>query len=171
MLDKAGQADRKACLAYATALCRNIVKIRASVVKDNEHYKRMSQKLKKVNDYALNRYYDIQHNIFVNGDQNYLEIIGSMPMSYHNAKADVSEKYNTEKVKTADGTERQVYSQWRGPIVIGLSVFVLLYIIMAALLSNVLVRWLVPKRFRTENFMKKKVCLILFVAMFIFAVS
>ena len=72
MLDKAGQADRKACLAYATALCRNIVKIRASVVKDNEHYKRMSQKLKKVNDYALNRYYDIQHNIFVNGDQNYL---------------------------------------------------------------------------------------------------
>ena len=171
MLDKAGQADRKACLAYATALCRNIVKIRASVVKDNEHYKRMSQKLKKVNDYALNRYYDIQHNIFVNGDQNYLEIIGSMPMSYHNAKADVNEKYNTEKVKTADGTERQVYSQWRGPIVIGLSVFVLFYIIVAALLSNVLVRWLVPKRFRTENFMKKKVCLILFVAMFIFAVS
>ena len=53
----------------------------------------------------------------------------------------------------------------------GLCLFVLFYIIVAALLSNVLVRWLVPRRFRTENFMKKKVCLILFVAMFIFAVS
>ncbi len=171
MLDAAGRADRKACLDYATALCRNLTNMRASVVKDNEHYKRMANKLKKVNDYALHRYYDIQHNIFINGDQNYLEVIASMPMSYHNAKADVNEKYNTEKVKTADGRERQVYSQWRGPIVVGLSVFVLFYIMVAALLSNVLVRWLVPKRFRTENFMKKKVCLILFVAMFIFAVS
>ena len=171
MLDKAGQADRKACLAYATALCRNLTNMRASVEKDNDHYKRMSVKLKKVYDYALKRYNDIQHNIFVNGDQNYLEIIATMPMAYHNAKADVSEKYDTEKVKTADGTERKVNSQWRGPIVIGLSLFVLFYIFVAALLSNVLVRWLVPKRFRTENFMKKKVCLILFVAMFIFAVS
>ena len=171
MLDEAGQADRKACLAYATALCRNLTNVRASVQKDNEHYQRISQRLKKVNDYAMQRYNEIQHNIFVNGDQNYLEILASMPMSYHNAKADVSEKYNTEKVKTVNGTERQVYSQWRGPIVMGLSVFVLFYIIVAALLSNVLVRWLVPRRFRTENFMKKKVCLILFVAMFIFAVS
>ena len=171
MLDEAGQADRQACLAYATALCRNLAKVRATVEKDSDHYRRMSQKLKKMNDYALHRYNDIQHNIFVNGDQNYLEVLASMPMSYRNAKADVSEKYNTEKVKTADGTERQVYSQWRGPIVMGLSLFVLFYIVVAALLSNVLVRWLVPKRFRTDNFMKKKMCLILFVAMFIFAVS
>ena len=171
MLDKVGQADRESCLAYCTALRRNLVKMRASVEKDSNHYKQMSSKLKKVNDYALQRYNDIQHNIFVNGDQNYLEVIASMPMSYHNAKADVSEKYDTEKVKTADGGERTVYSQWRGPIVMGLSLFVLFYIVLAALLSNVLVRWLVPKRFRTENFMKKKVCLILFVAMLIFAVS
>lgn len=170
MLDKVGQANRNACLIYAKTLRGNLVKMRASVEKDSQHYKRMSEKLKKVNDYALLRYNDIQHNIFVNGDQNYLEIITSMPTAYHNAKADVNEKYNTEKVRTANG-ERQVYSQWRGPIVMGLSIFVIIYVLLAALLSNVFVRWLVPKRFRTENFMKKKVCLILFVAMFIFAVS
>lgn len=170
MLDKVGQANRNACLIYAKTLRGNLVKMRASVEKDSQHYKRMAEKLKKVNDYALLRYNDIQHNIFVNGDQNYLEIITSMPTAYHNAKADVNEKYNTEKVRTANG-ERQVYSQWRGPIVMGLSIFVIIYVLLAALLSNVFVRWLVPKRFRTENFMKKKVCLILFVAMFIFAVS
>ena len=170
MLDKVGQANRNACLIYAKTLRGNLVKMRASVEKDSQHYKHMAEKLKKVNDYALLRYNDIQHNIFVNGDQNYLEIITSMPTAYHNAKADVNEKYNTEKVRTANG-ERQVYSQWRGPIVMGLSIFVIIYVLLAALLSNVFVRWLVPKRFRTENFMKKKVCLILFVAMFIFAVS
>ena len=165
MLTGQGLHDRKACLDYATALCRNIVNMRASVEKDAQHYHRMAEKLKKVNDYAIARYNVIQHNIFVNGDQNYLEVLAMMPMAYHNAKADVNEKYVTEKVKGQNGTMRTVHSQWRGPIVMGLTVFMLFYILIAALLSNVLVRWLVPKRFRTQEFMKKKVCLILFVAM------
>lgn len=171
MLDGQGLHDRKACLDYATALARNLQNMRNNVEKDELHYQRMSAKLKKMNDYAIQRYNDIQHTIFVNGDQSYLEIVKNMPMQYRSAKADVNEKYDEEKVKIANGGERKVYSQWRGPIVGGLSVFVLLYMLIAGMLSNVLVRWLVPKRYRTEAFMKKKVCLILFVAMLIFAVS
>ena len=171
MLDGQGLHDRKACLDYATALARNLQNMRNNVEKDEQHYQRMSAKLKKMNDYAILRYNDIQHTIFVNGDQSYLEIVKNMPMQYRSAKADVNEKYDEEKVKIANGGERKVYSQWRGPIVGGLSVFVLLYMLIAGMLSNVLVRWLVPKRYRTEAFMKKKVCLILFVAMLIFAVS
>ena len=171
MLDEGGRADRDACIAYAMTLRGNLVKMRASVIDDNSHYQHVAQKLKKVNDYAMHRYNDIQHSIFINGDQNYVETLKSMPMAYRMAKADVSEKYDTEKINTGNGTERRVYSQWRGPIVVGLSLFVLFYIVVAALLSNVLVRWLVPKRLRTEEFMKKKVCLILFVAMLIFTVS
>ena len=171
MLDGQGLHDRKACLDYATALARNLQNMRNNVEKDEQHYRRMSAKLKKMNDYAIQRYNDIQHTIFVNGDQSYLEIVKNMPMQYRSAKADVNEKYDEEKVKIANGGERKVYSQWRGPIVGGLSVFVLLYMLIAGMLSNVLVRWLVPKRYRTEAFMKKKVCLILFVAMLIFAVS
>lgn len=171
MLDGQGLHDRKACLDYATALARNLQDMRNNVEKDEQHYQRMSAKLKKMNDYAIQRYNDIQHTIFVNGDQSYLEIVKNMPMQYRSAKADVNEKYDEEKVKIANGGERKVYSQWRGPIVGGLSVFVLLYMLIAGMLSNVLVRWLVPKRYRTEAFMKKKVCLILFVAMLIFAVS
>ena len=171
MLDGQGLHDRKACLDYAIALARNLQNMRNNVEKDEQHYQRMSAKLKKMNDYAILRYNDIQHTIFVNGDQSYLEIVKNMPMQYRSAKADVNEKYDEEKVKIANGGERKVYSQWRGPIVGGLSVFVLLYMLIAGMLSNVLVRWLVPKRYRTEAFMKKKVCLILFVAMLIFAVS
>ncbi len=170
-LDAQGIADRAACLGYAIALRRNLEKMKASVIQDSEHYKMISTKLKKGNDYALHRYNTIQNGIFVNGDDSYFEVLAGLPRYVSNAKADVSEKYNTERVKGNNGTMRTIYSQWRGPIVWGLVTFVLFYIVVAALLSNVLVRWLVPMRFRTEEFMKKKVCLILAAAMIIFAIT
>ena len=171
MLDKQGQSERSACLDYAVALRRNLENMKSSVIRDSEHYKMISTKLKKVNDYALRRYNTIQQGIFVNGDDNYFQVLKSLPRYVNNAKADVSQKYNTEKVKMSSGKTREVRSQWRGPIVMGLVVFMVFYIIVAALLSNVIVRWLVPKRFRTEEFMKKKVCLILATAMIIFAIT
>ncbi|MDD7047325.1 MAG: mechanosensitive ion channel family protein [Prevotella sp.] len=171
MLDKQGQADRAACLGYAIALRRNLEKMKETVIQDSEHYKMISKKLKQGNDYALQRYNAIQHSIFINGDASYLEVLGQLPRYVSNAKQDADEKYTTEKVKGNNGTMRTIHSQWRGPIVVGLVLFVMFYIIVAALLSNVLVRWLVPKRFRTEEFMKKKVCLILAAAMIIFAIT
>ena len=171
LLSLQGQADRQACLTYAVALRNNLIKMRDNIERDNQHYKMVAKKLKKVNDYAIKRYEAIQHSIFVNGDDSYFETLAKLPMSYHDAKADFSDKYKVETLRTSSGKERTVHSQWRGPIVIGLCLFILFYIVLAALLSNVLVRWLVPKRFRTEEFMKKKVCLILAAAMIIFAVS
>ena len=170
-LDAKTLADRDTCLKYAVTLRANILKIRNRIITDNEHYKQTSVKLKKLNDYALKRYSSIQHSIFVNGDANYFEVLGGFSNYLKNAKADVDEKYNTEHVKDSDGRVHVVQSQWRGPIVMGLTSFVIFYVIIAALLSNVLVRFLVPRRFRTEEFMKKKVCLILAAAMFIFAIS
>lgn len=170
MLSKQGQADRDSCLKYATALRDNLDRMKQSVVQDNQHYKMTAGKLGKLNDYALQRYTAIQHNIFINGDANYLEILGQFSRYLQMAKADANEKYDVEKVQDKN-KQHNVESQWRGPIVVGLSIFVLFYIFVASLLSNVLVRWLVPKRFRTEEFMKKKVCLILAAAMIIFAIS
>jgi len=171
MLDKEGQADRQTCLTYATALRNNFQRMKASLELDNEHYNMVSKKLKRVNDYAIQRYNSIQRNIFVNGDENYFSVLSSLPLSVNNAKSDFKEKYDTEHVRTKDGRLHTIHSQWRGPIVFGLTSFVLFYIIVAALLSNVLIRFIVPKRFRTEEFMKKKVCLILALAMIIFAIS
>ncbi len=170
VLSKQGQIDRDSCLSYAIQLRNNLETLKSSIIADNEHYKMTAQKLSKLNDYALQRYTSIQHSIFINGDANYFEILGQFSRYMQMAKDDANEKYDTEKVHDA-GKERTVESQWRGPIVVGLASFVFFYILLAALLSNILVRWLVPKRFRTEEFMKKKVCIILFAAMLIFAIS
>ena len=169
-LSKQGMADRDSCLKYAVALRDNLEKMKQSVVQDNEHYKMTSGKLVKLNNYALQRYTAIQNNIFINGDANYIEILGQLSRYAKQAREDANEKYDTEHVDQG-GTKRRVESQWRGPIVMGLTFFVLFYIFIAALLSNVVVRWLVPKRFRTPEFMKKKVCLMLAAAMLIFTVS
>ncbi len=170
MLSKQGMADRDSCLKYAIALRNNLEQMKQSVVQDNEHYKMTSGKLVKLNNYALQRYTAIQNNIFINGDANYIEILGQLSRYVKQAREDTNEKYDTEHVDSG-GKTRRVESQWRGPIVTGLTFFVLFYIFIAALLSNVVVRWLVPKRFRTEEFMKKKVCLMLAAAMLIFTIS
>ncbi len=170
MLSKQGMADRDSCLKYAIALRNNLEQMKQSVVQDNEHYKMTSGKLVKLNNYALQRYTAIQNNIFINGDANYIEILGQLSRYVKQAREDTNEKYDTEHVDSG-GKTRRVESQWRGPIVMGLTFFVLFYIFIAALLSNVVVRWLVPKRFRTEEFMKKKVCLMLAAAMLIFTIS
>lgn len=171
MLDAQGLTDRKACLELAQTLKKNLEDMKASVIEDSQHYKMIAHKLKTGNDYALKRYTSIQNNIFVNGGDNYFEVLKGFSRYVSNAKADVDEKYTTERLKLSDGTTRVVPSQWRGPIVMGLVTFMIFYVLVAALLSNVLVRWIVPKRYRTEEFMKKKVCLILAAAMIIFAIS
>ena len=163
--------DRNACLRLASGLKGNLESVKARIIQDNEHYHHTAEKLKALNDYALQRYNAIQHSIFINGDASYFQVLGAFSNYLKNAKADVNEKYNVEHVKEQGGKVHVVQSQWRGPIVTGLTFFVLFYVIVAALLSNVLVRFLVPKRFRTEEFMKKKVCLILAVAMVVFALS
>ena len=171
VLDEKGQAEREACLSYTAEILKNLKMMRGEIIRDNDHYERVAEKLKKVNDYALQRYNSIQQSIFSNGGDNYFTVLASLRMSVKNAKKDISDKYETEKLSTTTGTAHEVHSQWRGPVVIGLTIFILFYIILAALLSNVIVRWVVPKRFRTESFMKKKECLILAAAMMIFAIS
>ena len=170
VLSKQGQADRDSCLSFAIKLRDDLETLKNAIVADNEHYKITADKLGKLNNYALQRYTTIQHNIFLNGDANYFEILGQFSRYIQMAKDDANEKYDTEQVHE-QGKVRTVESQWRGPIVVGLAFFVLFYIILAALLSNIFVRWFVPKRFRTEEFIKKKVFIILFAAMLIFAIS
>lgn len=171
ILSDAEQTEREKCLSYAQGLLDDMLSLQESIKRDAEHYTLTAEKLKTLNDYALERYIAIQNNIFINGGDNYFEVLASLSRYIGDAKADVNEKYDEGRVKTASGQLRPVHSQWRGPIVMGLTIFVLIYVIIAALLSNVIVRWVVPKRFRTEEFMKKKVCLILAAAMLIFGVS
>jgi len=141
ILDEQGLKDREACVEYAEALRDNYVKILENLEKDQEHYERVSKRVERLNNFALARYEKMQKSIFVNGSGSYFKTIKRFRMHFLQAKKDVDDKY-----KPLGRT-----SEWRGPIIFGVSAFMLFYILLASLLSYVVMRWILPKRWR-EHF-------------------
>lgn len=137
-LDDQGLEDREACLDFATALRDNYITLLEKIEQDQEHYERVTKRVEKLNAYAMSIYEKIQNNIFVNGGSNYFQTIKRIRMNYMMAKKDVDDRY--KPFKTA--------SEWRGPVIWGISTFMLFYIIVASLLSYALMRWVLPKKWR-----------------------
>lgn len=166
LLDDRQKADRELCLTYARTIRDNLIHLQNAILKDSEHYDQVSQKLKELNDYAMTRYNALQQNIFVNGGDNYISMLGKIRMNYMLAKKDVNDKYLPLK------QGESAASEWRGPIVFSVTFFTLFYIFIATLLSNIILRWLLPKRLRTsEAFKVKRPLLMLTVGVAIFAIS
>lgn len=170
-LDAQGIKDRAMCISYAEALRDNMKIILLRVEKDNKYYSDLYNRVERLNDYAQKKYTTLQQSIFINPGTNYFQILMQMPRHWRRVQDDFSTKYKPLKEKGHNG-EFQVYkSEWRGPIVLFASIFMLVYILGGAILSNVLLRWLVPKRFRTEKFKQKRPTLITTLAVFFFAIA
>ncbi|ADV42279.1 mechanosensitive ion channel family protein [Bacteroides helcogenes] len=166
LLDDRQKADRELCLIFAKAIRNNMIRLQNAILQDSRHYAQVSEKLKTLNDYAMKRYESLQQNIFVNGGDNYFSMLSRIGRNYKMAKKDVSDKYMPLK------ENRIADSEWRGPIVFSVSFFTLFYILIATLLSNIIMRWLLPKRIRvSEAFRTKRPLLMLTVGVAIFALA
>lgn len=161
---------RDACVQMAQEMLSSLQEMKRSLEDDRDHYREIEKQLKKVNDYAQHCYQQIQNNIFRNAGENYFTLLSRLGTSVNEAKADTEDKYRQESINTKDGIQIRVHSQWRGPGVIFLAIFIIFYLLIAAALSSAIMRWLVPKRFRTDEFRKKQMCLTLVAAVLIFAV-
>lgn len=146
LLDEQGMRDRAACLKYAIFLRNNYQKMLDLVVLDEEHYNHVTKRVKELYDYAMVHYEKIQRNIFVNGGDNYFMVLKKFKLYAIQAKRDVDDKYRPLKAK----------SDWRGPVILGISVFMIFYILLASLLSFAIMRWVVKKRLREDRLDKHK---------------
>ena len=133
ILNEAEQKDRETCLFYAKALRNNLIRFLNSITRDNVYRKRVSDQVERLNTYALQRYETLQKSIFVNAGQNYLAILLRLPLYINMVKRDFTDKY----LPLSDGN---VKSEWRGTIVLSVSIFMLFYILVATLLSNLIMR-------------------------------
>ena len=140
ILDKQGLEDREACLDYAIALRDNFIKMLENVELDQEYYERVTERMGKLNSFAMSRYEQIQNNIFKNGGGNYFQTIKRLRLYYMLAKKDLGDRYKPFERK----------SEWRGPVIYSISVFMLFYIVVASLLSYVIMRWLLPRKWRAR---------------------
>ena len=162
-LSGAAQVDRDSCIAIAKEIKASLIEMYNSVSEESEHYTFLSQRLKKLNDYALERYNDIKQLIFKNGGENYFLIMKDFPRYWREAQRDIRGKYYQPK-------DKRVKSEWRGPIVLALSLFIVFYVVIAMALSNVIVRFCVPEKFKGHAFQQKKFYYILAAAVILFAI-
>ena len=163
-LDEKGMEDRAACLEYATALRDNYVTMLENIERDQEHYERVAKRVYNLNKYALGKYEHIQKSIFVNASQNYFQTLKRFKRFLAVAKKDVDDKYKPF----------EQHSEWRGPVIFGISVFMLFYILLASLLSYVLMRWVLPRKWRIyfkENNKRPFITLACGVAIFAISIS
>lgn len=167
-LDKKGLENRRVCLGYSKAILKEYRELRSSLSEDSEHYERIQKRLKADYDYAQSRYKSIQKSIFINGEYSYFSILAHPKLFLSQAAREVSSKYGDTAF-----THRNVKSEWRGPIVMGLLFFVLFYLIIAFALSNVIVRVLMKKvtKFRDDNVRLKMNCIIAAGSLILFAVA
>jgi small-conductance mechanosensitive channel len=73
--------------------------------------------------------------------------------------------------KASEHKGRPYPSDWRGPIVMAASIFMLIYMLIAAIISNVILRLLVPKKYRSEVFKQKRGVYTILVGTLIFAIA
>ena len=149
VLSEKSKIDRNVCLTLATDI-RNILQDNYESTHDYIKIYEMSEaRLKSINDYANKRYDDIQTSIFKNGGDDYIKILKRLPSAISETTVTVEKKYSTNS-----------HSQWDSRIIITLFVSIIFYGIVASLLNILAFRYLLPKRIQTDEFRKKRSCII-----------
>lgn len=160
-MTKYGDLKRDTCLVLARNI-RTMLEGNARQLKRNiRFYKTTEQRLKEQNDYAHKRYADIQKNIFINGGDNYFSLLTNINRRGQQLMDSIKKKYNLNPDST---------SQWSAIWILGTFFAIMIYVLIAIVLNQLFFRFLMPKRFRTEEFQKKRSSIIMATTVITFAI-
>ena len=159
------RVTRDSCI-YLARVIENDIRNTRSILQDNhEQRQAVANKAKQLNDYAMAMYERIRQSVFVNGGQNYVQILQRFGMYWKMSKDDIDEKYSSS---------RKTRSEWRGPLIGFLFIFLAVYIVGALLLSWLIIK-LIPRRFLStgayKKFLKKRSCIIMCGAAAVFGIA
>lgn len=169
ILDEKGQADRDTCLSYAMKILDMYIAIKEHVDGDKQHYDDMSERLEESYQYAQSRYKIIQKRIFIDGQDNYWTVLSTFPEYARSAYRDAKQKYSQ-----VSGSEAFVSSSaWRGPVVTGFIVFVLIYLGISMGVAQIVMAVLRRKvaKMRAPEFQSRKKGITYIIAVAIFVLS
>ena len=160
-MTKYGNQKRDTCLVLAKNISKMLEGNAQQLRRNIRFYNTTERRLKEQNEYAHKRYSDIQRNIFINGGDNYLTLLGHFNRNWQQLNDAVQKKYNLDP---------ESKSQWSLTWILGTFVGIFVYVIIAIVLNQLFFRFLMPKRFRTEEFMKKRFCIIMATTSITFAI-
>lgn len=148
LLSNEEQKDREQCVLYAKAIRNNLLRLLISIDKDRHYYKVVTNKVENLNNYTQERYKDLQESIFKDGSTSYFTTLSQLPRQITLIQKDIDSKYRPL------GTNKKSSSEWRGPIILAVSIFMLIYIFVATILSYILIK-VIPHVTRKTKFHKK----------------
>lgn len=159
MLDEKAKIDRNVCLTLAVNTRRMLVESQQQLEEYIYYYQLTENRLKSLNDYAHERYTEIQNSIFRNGGDSYYTIFTRFGYYITQTKYSVGDKYLTKN---------KTHSQWDSRFIIGLFLVIIVYGIIAVILNQLVVRWLITKWIKkgkmasvAQWFMSKRKCIIM----------
>ena len=167
-LSDEAQLNRNVNLTLAVNIRRQLVERQQQLQEYIKSYERTDKKLKALNDYANQRYADIQNSIFNNGGDNYFKILRNLGNNYHEAKSSVSEKY-----KPAPG----MMSQWDVRIIGILFGIIIFYGLISVAINLLVIRVIMTQLIKRgqfegikDNFIAKRPCIIMAMTIITFAI-
>ena len=157
---------RDSCI-YLAKIIENDIRAARETMKDNHEQRQyVADKAKTLNDYAMEMYERIRQSVFVNGGQNYFQILSRFSYNWKSSQEDINEKYTPS---------RKTRSEWRGPLIGFLFLFLAVYVLGALLLSWLVIKYLVPKRFLSRDsykkFLQKRSCIVICFAAVVFGIA
>ena len=160
-LSEKAKIDRNVCLTLAVNIRHTLRDNRDQLNDYIRIYENTEKKLRYLNDYANKRYGDIQNNIFNNGGSNYFSILSNLGRNLRETREALSEKYQRYQ---------KVRSDWDVSIILSFFGSLLLYALIAVAINLLIIRVLLPKRFRTEAFMARRTCITLTTSVILLAI-
>ena len=153
--------DRDSCIVLANIIAHDMAVQQVQIEKTQERAQQVLAKSRVINAFALQAYDDIRRSVFINGDNSYINVLKNLPRYWKQGNVDLHNKYRpTGKTR----------SEWRGNLVLFLFLFIIIYVVGAALLSFLVIRFLVPRRWVTDEFRKKRPCIIIAATAAVFAI-
>ena len=161
IMTKYGAQNRDSCLVLAQSI-RDKLGSNASLLRRNIYlYNQAENRLSELNDYANKRYYEIQHSIFINGGDSYPTLLKNIGRRWQQMSDNLKKKYSFKS---------NAYSQWSAQWIFGMFLGILFYVIVAIVLNGLFFKFLLPKRIKTPEFMKKRTCIIMATTTVTFAI-
>ena len=160
-LSDEAKMNRNVCLTLAVNIQKTLKDNLEQLNNYIGYYKRTEQQLKGLNDYANKRYLDIQTSIFNNRGEHFFNILKNLGTNVRDTRQTVLEKYQ------ANNTVR---SDWDVRVILFLFAALLIYSLISFGITVAGVRFLLPKRFRTEAFMAKRTCIIMAISVVLLAI-
>ena len=161
MTTKYGSSRRDSCLVLARNIRRMLAESENQLKRNISYYNQTERRLSELNNYAQKRYTDIQTSIFINGGESYPTLLSHLDRRWTSMIETVRKKYT---INTND------QSQWSSQWVFGLFLVIAFYIVVAIVLNQLFFRFLLPKKFKTQEFKDKQAAIIMATTTITFAI-